>query len=163
MKFINKTLAILLLSTGQVFAATSLNESTYKYDDNEKYSLIDNSGFVTLSNKSISEFIMKSEGTDWLEFGIRNFKPYKKTNDYWIWKTPKTEYHGLHIIGIYRGVCDITGEYHCGWSSMKGLIFEETEAQVKQKKIKISKNNSISNFTFLNKKRGVIDFTPEDF
>ena len=167
MKLINKILVILALSMGQVFAEPLPNEATYKYvsqyEPNHRYGSFDKSGYISLSNKSISEFIINSKITDWLGFGIRTFKPYKKTNDYWIWRVPKTEYKGLYVIGVYRGVCDIKGEDRCGWAGMTGLIFEETEAQIKNKKLKVSKENNISNIDFLNKKRGVIDFTPEEF
>ncbi|MDV7452347.1 hypothetical protein R5B80_18595, partial [Acinetobacter baumannii] len=37
------------------------------------------------------------------------FKPYQKTDVYWTWRVPRTEYKGLHIIGVYRGVFDISG------------------------------------------------------
>jgi len=46
---------------------------------------------------------------------------------------------------------------------LTGLIFEETENQVRNKKLSISSQNTLSNMQFLGKKRAVIGFTPEDF
>lgn len=158
---------LLTLSNGHTFADMQLNEATYKYDTKvhelENFGVVNKEGYVTLNRKTINDFVMRTNHTDWLGVGIRSFTPYKKNNDWWTWKVPRTEYEGLHIIGVYRGVCDISGGDRCGWAALTGLIFEETENQVRNKKLSISSKNTLSNMQFLGKKRAVIDFTPEDF
>jgi len=76
-------LAILLtLSNGHAFADMQLNEATYKYDakvhELENFGVINKQGYVTLSSKTINDFVIKTKHTDWLGVGIRSFTPYKK-------------------------------------------------------------------------------------
>jgi hypothetical protein len=155
-----------MLSCGHTFAEIQLTEANYKYDakthELEKFGVINKNGYVELSKATINSFVTKIRLTDWLEVGIRSFTPYKKDKDFWIWKVPKTEYKGLHIIGVYRGVCDISGSDKCGWAATTGLIFEETESQVRNKKLILSSENIVSSMQFLGKKRAVINFTPEE-
>lgn len=158
---------LFMLSCGHAFAETQLTEANYKYDAQthalENFGVINKKGYVDLSKETINSFLTKRKNTDWLNVGIRSFIPYKKNNDWWEWRVPKTEYKGLHIIGVYKGVCDISGSDKCGWSAITGLIFEETESQVRNKKLTISSKNTLGSMQFLGKKRAVIDFTPENY
>lgn len=159
--------ALFTLSCGHTFANIQLNEENYKYDaqihELANFGVINKKGYIELSKETINSFLTKSKNTDWLNVGIRSFTPYQKNNDWWTWKVPKTEYKGLHIIGVYRGVCDISGSDKCGWASVIGLIFEENQSQVGKKKLTLSSKNTLGSMQFLGKKRAVLGFTPENF
>lgn len=156
-----------LLSLGltQNVALAMPTEDSYQYNSSlHQYTydeLIDLSGYVKLSYESINLWIMTGTATDWLGFGIRAFEPYEKTEDYWTWRIPKVAYKGLTVIGVYRGVCDISGQDGCGWAGSVGLIFEQDEAQLHTKKLKIAKGNVISSRDFMGVKRAVINFSPD--
>ena len=96
--------------------------------------------------------------SDWLGKGIRQYKPYLKTNDHWFWRVENVEYKGLHIIGIYLSVCNQSGTDRCGWGNASiGLIFEEGSDRVR--KLNYAKSNKVINFNFLEKERGAVDST----
>lgn len=154
---------ISFLGIGQVFAIVP-NEETYKHDARNHYYVYSElvEGYVPLSYNSIDQFIRYSNITDWLGFGIRAFKPTEITDDYWVWKIPVVKYKGLNVIGVYRGVCNKSGDDGCGWAGTTGLIFEENEDQVKLAKLELADNRIIGSYDFLDKERGVIAVNAED-
>ena len=138
----------------------TFNATTFFEDPNyeDHYGEIDKNGYVKISKSALGQFIEKGTISDWLGTGIRQYKPYLKTNDHWFWRVENVEYKGLHIIGIYLSVCNQSGTDRCGWGNASiGLIFEEGSDRVR--KLNYAKSNKVINFNFLEKERGAVDST----
>ncbi|ATZ66130.1 hypothetical protein [Acinetobacter haemolyticus] len=91
---------------------------------NKYFSIINNTGYAPVPYKSVMDLVDKNYGDYWLSKGIRTYKPSHKTESFFTWKVKGLKVHGLDVIAIERGVCDINGEDRCGYAGDTIIVFD---------------------------------------
>lgn len=96
------------------------------------FSTLDNAGYAPIPYKSLYELVDKNYGDYWLSKGIRVYKPAQKTEEFFTWKVKGVKVYGLDVIGVKRGVCDISGEDRCGYAGDTIIIFDVSVDQARR-------------------------------
>ncbi|MCU4638321.1 MULTISPECIES: hypothetical protein [Acinetobacter] len=106
---------------------------TINFDGYQKYfSKINNDGYAPVSYESLLGFIDRGYSDYWLSKGIRVYKPSEKTEEFFTWKVKGLKVHGLDVIGVQRGVCDISGENRCGYAGDTIVVFDASVDQARK-------------------------------
>ncbi|WP_202724370.1 hypothetical protein [Acinetobacter pittii] len=108
----------------------SFSESS-NYDGYVKhFSTFDKDGYGPIPYGSIEKFT-RGDIDYWLGRGIRFYKPAKKTEEFFTWKIKGVKLFGLDVVGVKRGVCDISGEDRCGYAGDTIVIFNASVDKVR--------------------------------
>ncbi|HHP8190641.1 TPA: hypothetical protein ACSIS1_002799 [Acinetobacter baumannii] len=106
---------------------------TINFDGYQNYfSKINNDGYAPISYESVLKFVDDGFIDYWLSNGIRVYKPSQKTEEFFTWKVKGLKVHGLDVIGVQRGVCDISGENRCGYAGDTIVIFDASVDQARK-------------------------------
>lgn len=106
---------------------------TINFDGYQNYfSKINNDGYAPISYESLFGFIDRGYSDYWLSKGIRVYKPSEKTEEFFTWKVKGLKVHGLDVIGVQRGVCDISGENRCGYAGDTIVVFDASVDQARK-------------------------------
>lgn len=106
---------------------------TINFDGYQNYfSKINNDGYAPVSYESLLGFINRGYSDYWLSKGIRVYKPSQKTEEFFTWKVKGLKVHGLDVIGVQRGVCDISGENRCGYAGDTIVVFDASVDQARK-------------------------------
>lgn len=98
----------------------------------EKYfSTINNDGYAPIPYESFKGSL-DGYFDYWLTSGLRYFKPFTKTNDFYSWKVRGVQLSGLKVIGVMKGVCDIHGGNTCGWASQMIIVLDANVSEAKK-------------------------------
>lgn len=108
--------------------------ATINFEGYQNYfSKIDNEGYAPVPYESLREFIDMGYNNDyWLGKGIRVYKPSQKTETFFTWKVKGVKVYGLDVIGVQRGVCNISGEDRCGYAGDSIVIFDANVDHVRK-------------------------------
>jgi len=96
------------------------------------FSTLDEAGYAPVPYKSILELVDKNYGDYWLSKGIRAYKPDQKTEEFFTWKVKGVKVYGLDVIGVKRGVCDISGGDGCGYAGDTIIVFDASVDQARK-------------------------------
>jgi len=108
----------------------SFSESS-NYDGYVKhFSTFDKDGYGPIPYGAIEKFT-RGDIDYWLGRGIRFYKPAKKTEEFFTWKIKGVKLFGLDVVGVKRGVCDISGEDRCGYAGDTIVIFNASVDKVR--------------------------------
>lgn len=117
---------------GEKYQLTNKEANKYAYNTNYEgygkyHSSIDEGGYAPIPYGSFLNALKypDDEMSYWLNFGVRFYKPDQKTGDYFSWKIKGIKVFGLNIVGLERGVCDISGIDQCGFAGYTSMIFDE--------------------------------------
>lgn len=99
---------------------------------NKYFSILNNTGYAPVPYKSVLELVDKNYGDYWLSKGIRTYKPSHKTESFFTWKVKGLKVHGLDVIAIERGVCDINGEDRCGYAGDTIIVFDASVEEARK-------------------------------
>jgi hypothetical protein len=116
-------------------AATTKNQysSLINYEGYTKlFSLMNQSGYAPIPYGSLAS-AFDNIIDYWFGTGIRFFKPIAKNAEYFTWKVQGTKLYGLDVIGVQRGVCDISGDDRCGEAAYSAIIFDQPLEAVRAK------------------------------
>jgi hypothetical protein len=106
---------------------------TINFDGYQNYfSKINNEGYAPIFYESVLKFVDDGFIDYWLSNGIRVYKPSEKTEEFFTWKVKGLKVHGLDVIGVQRGVCDISGENRCGYAGDTIVIFDASVDQARK-------------------------------
>lgn len=106
---------------------------TINFDGYQNYfSKINNDGYAPISYESVLKFVDDGFIDYWLSNGIRVYKPSQKTEEFFTWKVKGLKVHGLDVIGVQRGVCDISGENRCGYAGDTIVVFDASVDQARK-------------------------------
>ncbi|EPG3924443.1 hypothetical protein N1009_003111 [Acinetobacter baumannii] len=109
---------------------SNLYNSTNTFTQSEK-------GYAPIPYESILRAVNYGQIDYWVEKGIRAYQPSEKTEKFFTWKVKGTKLFGLDVIGIERGVCDISGNDRCGDARHTVIIFDastdKTRKEIKDK------------------------------
>ena len=106
---------------------------TINFDGYQKYfSKINNDGYAPVFYESVLKFVDNGFIDYWLSNGIRVYKPSEKTEEFFTWKVKGLKVHGLNVIGVQRGVCDISGENRCGYAGDTIVVFDASVDQARK-------------------------------
>lgn len=106
---------------------------TINFDGYQNYfSKINNDGYAPISYESLFGFIDRGYSDYWLSKGIRVYKPSDKTEEFFTWKIKGVRVYGLDVIGVQRGVCDISGENRCGYAGDTIVVFDASVDQARK-------------------------------
>jgi len=106
---------------------------TINFDGYQNYfSKINNDGYAPISYESLLGFIDRGYSDYWLSKGIRVYKPSDKTEEFFTWKVKGVRVYGLDVIGVQRGVCDISGENRCGYAGDTIVVFDTSVDQARK-------------------------------
>jgi hypothetical protein len=106
---------------------------TINFDGYQQYfSKINNDGYAPVSYESVLKFVDNGFIDYWLSKGIRVYKPSEKTEEFFTWKVKGLKVHGLDVIGVQRGVCDISGENRCGYAGDTIVVFDASVDQARK-------------------------------
>ncbi len=106
---------------------------TINFDGYQNYfSKINNEGYAPIFYESVLKFVDDGFIDYWLSKGIRVYKPSEKTEEFFTWKVKGLKVHGLDVIGVQRGVCDISGENRCGYAGDTIVIFDASVDQARK-------------------------------
>ncbi|QNX87867.1 hypothetical protein [Acinetobacter seifertii] len=106
---------------------------TINFDGYQNYfSKINNEGYAPIFYESVLKFVDDGFIDYWLSNGIRVYKPSEKTEEFFTWKVKGLKVHGLDVIGVQRGVCDINGENRCGYAGDTVVIFDASVDQARK-------------------------------
>lgn len=106
---------------------------TINFDGYQNYfSKINNEGYAPIFYESVLKFVDDGFIDYWLSNGIRVYKPSEKTEEFFTWKVKGLKVHGLDVIGVQRGVCDISGENRCGYAGDTVVIFDASVDQARK-------------------------------
>ncbi|WP_284086143.1 hypothetical protein [Acinetobacter pittii] len=106
---------------------------TINFDGYQNYfSKINNEGYAPIFYESVLKFVDDGFIDYWLSNGIRVYKPSEKTEEFFTWKVKGLKVHGLDVIGLQRGVCDISGENRCGYAGDTVVIFDASVDQARK-------------------------------
>ncbi|MEQ1343158.1 hypothetical protein [Acinetobacter seifertii] len=106
---------------------------TINFDGYQKYfSKMNYGGYAPVPYESLLAFVDRGYGDYWLSKGIRAYKPSQKTEEFFSWNVKGVEVYGLNVIGIERGVCDISGEDRCGYAGDTIVIFDASVDQARK-------------------------------
>jgi len=94
------------------------------------FSTFDKDGYGPIPYGSIEKFT-RGDIDYWLGRGIRFYKPAKKTEEFFTWKIKGVKLFGLDVVGVKRGVCDISGEDRCGYAGDTIVIFNASVDKVR--------------------------------
>ncbi|NAS08406.1 hypothetical protein [Acinetobacter haemolyticus] len=107
--------------------------STINVDGYKNYfSKMNYEGYAPISYESLLGFVDRCYGDYWLSQGIRAYKPSQKTEEFFTWKVKGVKLYGLDVIGVKRGVCDISGEDRCGYAGDTIVIFDASIDQARK-------------------------------
>ena len=67
----------------------------------------------------------------WLGRGVRA-QTFRKNRRFFTWKIKGLKVYGLDVIGIRRGVCNISGEDACGYAGTTIIIFRDNFDKVRK-------------------------------
>ncbi|OBY74234.1 hypothetical protein [Acinetobacter gyllenbergii] len=115
---------------GNTYALVSEKPNSFSESSNyngyvSHFSTFNNNGYVPIPYKSIENFTRRNIDY-WLGRGIRFYTPAKKTDEFFTWKVKGVKLFGLDVIGIKRGVCNISGEDRCGYAGDTIVVFDTT-------------------------------------
>lgn len=96
------------------------------------FSTLDEAGYAPVPYKSILELVDKNYGDYWLSKGVRVYKPDQKTEEFFTWKVKGVKVYGLDVIGVKRGVCDISGGDGCGYAGDTIIVFDASVDQARK-------------------------------
>ncbi|KYQ84541.1 hypothetical protein AWW72_07760 [Acinetobacter sp. NRRL B-65365] len=113
---------------------------------NKYFSTLNYAGYAPVPYKSILEVVDMKYGDYWLSKGIRVYKPELKTEEFFTWKVKGVKVHGLDVIGVKRGVCNISGEDRCGYAGDTIVVFDASFDQAR----KILKEKTFVDYANLN-------------
>lgn len=99
---------------------------------NDYFSKIDEDGYAPIFYESVLKFVDREYIDYWLGRGVRAYKPSEKTEDFFTWKIKGLKVYGLDVIGIRRGVCNISGEDACGYAGTTIIIFRDNFDKVRK-------------------------------
>lgn len=103
------------------------------FDGYQKYfSKMNYGGYAPVPYESLLAFVDRRYGDYWLSEGIRVYKPAQKTEEFFTWKVKGVKIYGLDVIGVERGVCDISGENRCGYAGDTIVIFDASVDQARR-------------------------------
>ncbi|MGQ1276549.1 hypothetical protein ACT4Z4_14635 [Acinetobacter baumannii] len=106
---------------------------TINFDGYQKYfSKMNYGGYAPVPYESLLAFVDRGYGDYWLSKGIRVYKPAQKTEEFFTWKVKGVKVYGLDVIGVERGVCDISGEDRCGYAGDTIVIFDASVDQARR-------------------------------
>lgn len=106
---------------------------TINFDGYQKYfSKMNYGGYAPVPYESLLAFVDRRYGDYWLSEGIRVYKPAQKTEEFFTWKVKGVKIYGLDVIGVERGVCDISGENRCGYAGDTIVIFDASVDQARR-------------------------------
>lgn len=106
---------------------------TINFDGYQKYfSKMNYGGYAPVPYESLLAFVDRRYGDYWLSKGIRVYKPAQKTEEFFTWKVKGVKVYGLDVIGVERGVCDISGEDRCGYAGDTIVIFDASVDQARR-------------------------------
>jgi len=106
---------------------------TINFDGYQNYfSKMNNEGYAPVPYESLFRFISSGNIDYWLGKGIRVYKPSQKTEEFFTWKVKGVRVYGLDVIGVQRGVCDISGENRCGYAGDTIVIFDASVDQARK-------------------------------
>ncbi|MEI1744996.1 hypothetical protein V8P95_11115 [Acinetobacter baumannii] len=106
---------------------------TINFDGYQKYfSKMNYGGYAPVPYESLLAFVDRGYGDYWLSKGIRAYKPSQKTEEFFSWNVKGVEVYGLNVIGVERGVCDISGEDRCGYAGDTIVIFDASVDQARR-------------------------------
>lgn len=125
---------------GEKYKLTSKETNKYSYNTNYEgytkyHSSIDEGGYAPIPYASFLKALNDPDAdmSYWLNYGVRFYKPDQKTGDYFSWKIKGIKVFGLNVVGLERGVCDISGIDACGFAGYTSMIFDEPLELVHQK------------------------------
>lgn len=116
-------------------AATTKNQysSLINYEGYTKlHSSMNQSGYAPIPYGSLAS-AFDNIIDYWFGAGIRFFKPIAKNAEYFTWKVQGVKLYGLDVIGVQRGVCDISGDDRCGAAAYSAIIFDQPLETVRAK------------------------------
>lgn len=89
------------------------------------FSTIDDGGYAPIPYES---YIAALDGKldNWINYAIRYYKPFSKTNDFYSWKIKGVKISNLNVLEIQRGVCSIDGSARCGWAGETIIILDSS-------------------------------------
>lgn len=96
------------------------------------FSTFDKGGYAPVPYKSIFDLVDKNYGDYWLSKGIRAYKPSQKTEEFFTWKMKGIKVFGLDVIGVKRGVCNISGDDACGYAADTIVVFDASVDQARR-------------------------------
>lgn len=119
---------------------------TINFDRYQKYfSKMNYGGYAPVPYESLLAFVDRGYGDYWLSKGIRAYKPSQKTEEFFTWNVKGVEVYGLDVIGVERGVCDISGEDRCGYAGDTIVIFDASVDQAR----KVLKEKTYVDYAYL--------------
>lgn len=125
---------------GEKYKLTNKEANKYSYNTNyggytKYHSSIDEGGYAPIPYGSFLNALKYPDAdmSYWINYGVRFYKPDQKTQDYFSWQIKGIKVFGLNVIGLERGVCDISGIDACGFAGYTSMIFDEPLETVRQK------------------------------
>ena len=123
-------------------AATTKNQysSSINYEGYTKlYSSMNQSGYAPIPYGSLAS-AFDNIIDYWFGAGVRFFKPIAKNAEYFTWKVQGTKLCGLDVIGVQRGICDLSGDDRCGAAAYNAIMFEQPLETVRASHIDYTKS-----------------------
>ncbi|MCU4531338.1 hypothetical protein POD11_14265 [Acinetobacter sp. P1(2023)] len=120
---------------GETYKLTSEKTNNFSESSNydgyiKHFSTFNKGGYGPIPYGSIEKFI-RGDIDYWLGRGIRFYKPAKKTEEFFSWKVKGLKLFGLEVVGVERGVCNISGEDRCGYAGDTIVIFDSSVDKVR--------------------------------